>query len=142
MSKSGVIHKAVDVLSKIPSFVVLDAITIEAIAQGALQRSYDVGQVVFIEGEPCAGLYVVQEGWLKSVKISITGREQIIYFIGPGETINEVGLFADGINPATAEALEPAKVWILQRDALLRLMDEHPPWPASSLRTWRSASFI
>ena len=127
MLRSDSTRKADEVLAATPSFAGLDADTLEAIARFANPRNYDAGQVVFIEGEPCAGLYVIQEGWLKSVKISISGREQIINFVGPGETLNEVGVIADGINPATAEALEPAKVWIIQRDALLRLMDEHPP---------------
>jgi CRP-like cAMP-binding protein len=127
MLRSDITHKAVEVLSTIPSFAGLDATTLEAIARVAIRRSYDAGQIVFLEGEPCAGLYVVQEGWLKSVKISMTGREQVIRFVGPGEEFNEIGVFAGGLNQATVEALEPAKVWIVQRDPLIRLMDEHPP---------------
>ena len=127
MLRSDITHKAVEILSAIPSFAGLDATTLEAIARAAIRRSYDAGQVVFLEEEPCAGLYVVQEGWLKAVKISMTGREQVIRFVGPGEAFNEIGVFAGGLNQATVEALEPAKVWIVQRDPLLRLMDEHPP---------------
>ena len=115
------------VLSAVPDFAGLDPATMEAIAGAAIRRSYDAGQVVLLEGEPCAGLYVVQEGWLKSVKISMAGREQVVRFVGPGEAFNEIGVFAGGLNQATVEALEPAKVWIVRRDPLLRLMDEHPP---------------
>jgi CRP/FNR family transcriptional regulator len=120
-------HDAVESLAAIPAFAGLDASLLEAIAQATILRSFDAGQVVFLEGERCVGLYVVQEGWLKAVKISMTGRQQVIRFVGPGEAFNEIGVFAGGLNQATVEALEPAKVWILQRDPLLRLMDEHPP---------------
>jgi CRP-like cAMP-binding protein len=54
-----------------PPFAGLDATTLEAIARAAVRRSFDAGQVVFLEGEACAGLYVVQEGWLKALKISL-----------------------------------------------------------------------
>ena len=37
------------------------------------------------------------------------------------------GVLAGGLNQATVETLEPAKVWIVDRDTLLLLMDEHPP---------------
>ena len=127
MVRSDNLHRAVAALSAIPSFAGLDANTLEAIARAAVRRSFDAGQIVFLEGEPCAGLYVVQEGWLKALKISMTGREQVIRFVGPGEGFNEIGVFAGGLNQATVEALEPAKVWIVHRDPLLRLMDEHPP---------------
>jgi CRP-like cAMP-binding protein len=76
-----------------------------------------------LEGDPCAGLYVVQEGWLKSVKVSPAGREQVVRFIGPGETFNEVGLLADTPNQVTVIALEAATVWLIRRDALVRLLE-------------------
>jgi CRP-like cAMP-binding protein len=76
-----------------------------------------------LEGDPCAGLYVVQEGWLKSVKVSPAGREQVVRFIGPGETFNEVGLLADTPNQVTVIALEAATVWLIRRDVLVRLLE-------------------
>lgn len=39
--------------------------------------------MVFLEGEPCAGLCIVQQGWLKAVKISPAGREQVLRVMGP-----------------------------------------------------------
>ena len=118
--------KAVEILSSIPYFARLDPPTLESISHAAIRRSYDAGQVVFLEGEPNSGLYAVQEGWLRAVKISPTGREQVIRFVGPGEMFNEIGVFAGGLNQVTVEALEAAVVWIIPRETLLGLMDTHP----------------
>ena len=118
--------KALQVLSSIPYFAQLDPATLEAVTRAAIQRSFDAGQVVFLEGEPCSGLYVVQEGWLRSVKISPTGREQVIRFVGPEEMFNEIGVFAGGVNQVTVEALEATVLWIIPRETLLGLMDTHP----------------
>lgn len=118
--------KALQVLSSIPYFAQLDPATLEAVTRAAIQRSFDAGQVVFLEGEPCSGLYVVQEGWLRSVKISPTGREQVIRFVGPEEMFNEIGVFAGGVNQVTVEALEATALWIIPRETLLGLMDTHP----------------
>lgn len=126
MSKTRINQEASRVLADIPSFEGLDNLTLEAISQAAIQRKFDADQVVFLEGEPCTGLYVVQEGWLKSVKISPTGREQVIRFVGPGEVFNEIGLFAGRTNLVTVEAMEPVTLWVVRRDALLKLIDEHP----------------
>jgi CRP/FNR family transcriptional regulator len=118
--------KTSEVLSSIPYFAQLDVHTLESISQAALRRTFDAGQVVFLEGEPNSGLYAVQEGWLRSVKISTAGREQVIRFVGPGEMFNEIGVFAGGLNQVTVEALEPSVVWIIPRETLLSLMDKHP----------------
>lgn len=110
-------------LADSPYFQGVSENALEELDRIAIQRKYDAGQVVFIEGEPCAGLYVVQEGWLKSVKISPKGREQVIRFVGPGESFNEIGVFAGGVNQVTVEALEASTVWVLPREQVLRLIN-------------------
>ena len=111
----------------VPSFAALEPSILEALTQIAIGRSFDVGQVIFWEGEPCVGYYIVQEGWLKSAKISSSGREQIIRFLGPGQEFNEVGLLVDRLNHTTVETLEPTKLWIFQPDPMIRLMEKYPP---------------
>lgn len=113
-------------LTGLPLFARLDRPAALALARAALLRSYDAGEILFLEGEPCAGLYIVQVGWLKSVKISNSGREQTIRYVGPGEAFNEIGVFAGGLNFVTVETLEPAKVWIIPRQVLLQLVAQHP----------------
>ncbi|MGE5223646.1 MAG: Crp/Fnr family transcriptional regulator [Omnitrophica WOR_2 bacterium] len=125
METSGV-NQAINFLASLPSFAGLDQPALNALAQAAILRSYAADEIVFLEGEPCAGLYIVQEGWLKSVKISTSGREQTIRFVGPGEAFNETAVFAGGNNLVTVETLEPAKIWMIPRKALLLLVDQHP----------------
>jgi CRP/FNR family transcriptional regulator len=103
------------------------------LARQALWREYAAGEVVFLEGETSSGLYVLQRGWLKVLKASPEGREQVLRFIGPGETFNEVGLFARRPNPASAIALEEAGVWLLRRDSILRLVRERPDFAERAL---------
>jgi CRP/FNR family cyclic AMP-dependent transcriptional regulator len=126
MSRHDDIRKATDVLLAAPYFVGLDAATLKAVAQATIRRDYEAGQVVFLEGEPCTGLYVIQDGWLKAVKISPAGREQILQVVGPGEVFNAIGVFVESPNPATVVALEPATVWIVRRETMLQLLDEYP----------------
>jgi len=104
----------------------LEMTILEEVAQAALWRVYRPGAPVFWEGEQSAGLYYLRSGWLKVVKSSIDGREQVLRFLGPGETFNEVGVLADRSNPATAIALEDATLWLIERAALRRLLLAHP----------------
>ncbi len=113
-------------LSVVPYFAALDKSLLQTVARSAVRKEYDANQVVFVEGEECPGLQVVQSGWLKAVKTSAQGREQVIRTIGPGEYFNELAIFADAKNVATVIALEPSIVWVVRCMTMHHLLDDHP----------------
>ncbi len=116
----------VQILRTIPLFSGLDASSLQELGQLSRWREYDAGEIVVLEGDAHSALYYLQYGWLKVVKTSAAGREQILSFLEPGETFNEIGVFAKQTNPATAIALEPAGVWLIPRTTLLGLLQENP----------------
>lgn len=126
MTHAEPVQDVVAVLTNVPYFAELDSDTVEAIARTAVRRAYDTDQIVFLEGEPCAGLYVVQEGWLKAIKLSPEGREQILTFLGPGEDFNALSVFVGRPNPATVITLEPTTLWLVPRETMLELLAERP----------------
>jgi CRP-like cAMP-binding protein len=113
-------------ITNISLFAELDQSSLHELAKASRWREYETGEIVVLEGEAQPGLYYLQSGWLKVVKVSPTGREQILRFLEPGDTFNEIGVFTNHPNPATAVALEPAGVWLIPRAALLRLLQERP----------------
>lgn len=92
----------------------------------AIWREYAAGEVVVMEGDPDAGFYYVQYGWLKAIKLSQSGREQVLRFIEAGESFNEVGVFANRPIPATVVTLEPAGVWKIRQESLRQFLREQP----------------
>lgn len=116
----------IEQLRALPLFMELDEQTLASLARGAVWRDYAAGEVVFLEGQASSGLHYLASGWLKVVKSSLEGREQVLRFLGPGETFNEIGAFANRPNPATAIALEAAGVWLLPREVVTRLLREQP----------------
>jgi CRP/FNR family transcriptional regulator len=128
-------ERAAETLSAVSYFAELDDGALQAVARAALRRDYRPDQTAFVEGEPCTGLYVIEDGWLKAVKMSVEGREQVLRFVGPGEVVNEVGVFADTRNPATVIALEPATVWLIHRQSILRLLQEEPGFASSVVKS-------
>lgn len=113
-------------LRALPFLAGLPEAALAVLAQAAGWRDYAAGETVFWEGDTAPGLYYLAHGWLKAVKTSPEGREQVLRFLGPGETFNEIGAFANLPNPATALALEAAGVWLLPRAALAHLTREQP----------------
>lgn len=126
MSHNSALNQTIEILTRVPYFGGLDPEILTAIAQVAEHQAYDRDQVVFMEGDPGAGLYIVEHGWFKVVKISLDGREQAIHFLGPGEAFNAMSVFTETPNPATVIALEPSTALLVRRDAMIRLLDAHP----------------
>ncbi len=107
-------------------FEELDTPTLDKFAQGAIWREYAAGETIFWEGDVSPGLYYLQSGWVKVIKSSPAGREQVLRYLEAGDMFNEVAAFSNRPNPATAVALEPAGVWLLRRKSLMQLLRERP----------------
>ncbi len=69
----------------------------------------------------------MESGWLKAIKTGLDGREQVLHTLSPGDVFNAISVFTDAPNQATVTALETSRVWLVRREVLLRMMDEHPP---------------
>ncbi|KAA3658795.1 MAG: Crp/Fnr family transcriptional regulator [Chloroflexi bacterium] len=107
-------------------FARLDAKTKQRLVQTARWREVQTGEVLMLEGEQMPGLYVLQYGWVKVVKSSVSGREQVLRYFEPGEMFNEIGILTDKPNPATVIALEPAGLWLISRQAMRDLLQSEP----------------
>ncbi|MCB0115072.1 MAG: Crp/Fnr family transcriptional regulator [Caldilineaceae bacterium] len=113
-------------LQHIPLFASLPEPLLAELAQRAVKRHYTAGELIFLEGSQAEGYFYLAEGWIKVVKVSADGREQVLRFLGPGETFNEMGVFAQRPNPATAIALEPVTLWVIPRQALQAILATQP----------------
>lgn len=109
-----------------PFFQHLRAAALEEIARCVRTRSYSRGELILLEGEDCPGVYLVQKGFVKILRSSEEGRTQTLAILGPGHPFNEVPAVDGGPNPASAEALTDAVVYVISRADFLRIMERHP----------------
>lgn len=109
-----------------PFFADLDEQTYDALLARGQIRHYDKNETLFIEGEPCKGLFLVQVGVVKIYKISDSGREQILALQRPGDSVAELPLFDNGPYPAYAAALEPSDVLFIPRADFQALLAQRP----------------
>jgi len=89
-------------------------------------RSFERGEILFWEGDACAGLHIIEEGSVKLYRVSPQGRQYIIRVLQEGDTCNEVPAFDGGTNPVNVETLEKSKVWMIEADPLRALVKSHP----------------
>jgi len=87
---------------------------------------YERGNVLFWEGDPCAGLHIIEHGSVKLYRISPLGRQYIIAVLTEGATCNEVPAFDGGTNPVNVEALEISRVWVIKPQVLRELVLSNP----------------
>ncbi len=116
----------VALLQRVPYFAALPEEVLAALVARAVERCYDRGQTIFLEGEACAGLYVVAWGEVKIFKMSPQGREQILHRLVPGDTFNDVAVLDGGPNPASAAAISEAGLCMIARADIRRLAQAYP----------------
>ena len=84
------------------------------------------GEVIILEGDPPTTFYVIHRGWVKGVKLTSEGREQILNVLGPGQPTNFPAIFADEPSWATLIALETCELWAIKQSTLLTLLEHYP----------------
>ena len=116
----------VNALQQIDYFKSLGIAVHDTLASGVSLRGYDRGEIIFWEGDPCAGLHIIRRGSVKLFKLSPQGRELIINTNEEGTSFNEVPVFDDGKNPVNAAALEISEVWVVDATVIRRKMEKNP----------------
>lgn len=113
-------------LARAPLFSGLAENEMAFIARRAIARHYSPGELLFQEGDPCQGLYIVESGSVRIFKTSPAGREQVLALEGPGGSIAELPVFDDGKYPASASAAEDSRVVFVSKQDFRALCLEHP----------------
>lgn len=113
-------------LQAVPYFRMLADHALDNVAGEVITRRYQAGELIFLEGEPDAGLHLVAEGLCKVYRLSEAGREQVLATLGPGDSCNEVPVVDGGPNPANLAAVEDSLIWVISGEALTRLRRQHP----------------
>jgi len=97
----------VELLKSIPYFSGLSSAELDSVRQRIFEKTVERGEVILLEGEPAEALFFVASGAVKVFKTSAEGKEQILNIVRPGESFNDVPIFDDGPNPASAQAMGP-----------------------------------
>jgi len=113
-------------LRQIPLFAALGPADLTSVAAMVVERRYERGDIILLEGEMGGALHYVQSGLVKVFKTSASGKEQVLRLIAPGYTFNDVPALDGGPNPASAAALEPSIVYVIGRAELRKLIASKP----------------
>lgn len=119
-------HEPARVVARQPLFASLTPEECEGLVRRSVCRGVRRGEVLFREGAPCRGLYLVVEGAVRTYRANRTGQEQVFGVIGPGESLGEVSMFDGGPYLASARVIEDGRVLFLPLGEVQALYRAHP----------------
>lgn len=98
----------------------------EQLRQASRTVRYRMGQLLFHEGEPGFGLYLICAGKVKLTKRTPAGKRLILQLRGPGDVLGAENAFGGDAYIADAQALEDVSLHFIEKSAFLAMM-EHAP---------------
>lgn len=121
-------------LAKVGMFTGLSETELTFLAQRAVPRKFSAGEIVFSEGDPCTGMYVVEAGHIRIFKTSTGGREQVLSIDGPGSSVAELPVFDGGSYPASVSAVQDSTLLFISKQDFQSLCLTHPQVALKVLR--------
>ena len=114
-------------LTTLPNFRGVNATTIEKIASRCRPMSREPGESLFVEGDPCRGLYILAAGRVKCYRANLEGREQILRILEhPGDIFCTTAAFSTGAHIVTAKAMTKTRLHVIDVETISRIALEEP----------------
>jgi CRP/FNR family transcriptional regulator len=113
-------------LVRIPLFSGLTEAESDALAQRAVERKYAPDDMLFWEGDPCAGIFLIVQGSVKIFKTSPGGREMMLALESAPSTVAELPLFDGGAYPASVRAVEPVTALFINKADFQQVCRQYP----------------
>lgn len=110
-------------LREIPLFDELSSSELSAVESILHRREYDPGEVLFRQGNPGVGMYIIQEG---TIEIVYKPTDTTLAELSDGDFFGELALLNETPRSATAVARTESVLYGLFRPDLLGLVERDP----------------
>lgn len=119
-------HDIVDLLAHIRVGKGVPPSVLEAISAAGRIRHFPSGSIVFHEGEPCAGVFVLLAGEIRMYKGTSREREQTMAVVNPVVMLNAVAAAEEAPNPMSAVAVQDCVLWHMSCESFHKLKRNYP----------------
>jgi CRP/FNR family transcriptional regulator, cyclic AMP receptor protein len=113
-------RKRAAVKRKTSNFDVEDFLNSAGVARTIMD--FDRKKTLFSQGDPCKNMMYIQKGAVKISVVSQTGKEAVVGMLGPGDFIGEGGLAGQPLRMATATAVTPVTVMMMNNTEMFRVL--------------------
>jgi CRP/FNR family transcriptional regulator len=115
-----------ELLAQIALFAGLSEAEIQVLAQRAVERQFAQNEVLFWEGEACAGIFLIIQGSVKIFRVSPGGREMMLALETAPASVAELPLFDGGPYPASVRAVEPVVALFVNKNDFQQVCRQYP----------------
>ncbi|MBA2778020.1 Crp/Fnr family transcriptional regulator [Billgrantia kenyensis] len=123
--KSPLSREALQAVRQVPLFAGLEDETLALLTDGAQERNYRRGSLLFSVGEPADRFYVVLDGWVKLFRESPDGNECMVGLFTRGESFAEAAMFDRLGYPVNAAVAEDARLLVFTADHFLTTLEQN-----------------
>src|ERR1700745_3708461 len=75
-------------------------------------------ETLFAQGDPAKNVVYIQKGGVKLTVVNESGKEAVVSILGPGDFFGEGCLAGQSICMATAAAIAPTSVLVIEKDEM------------------------
>lgn len=90
-----------------------------------ITHKHPKGAILFMEGQPSTGVYILCKGKVKLSTCSRDGKIIILHIAEPGEILGLSSSVTDSLHISTAEAMQPCQVNFIRNEDFLRFLREN-----------------
>ena len=109
-----------------PLFAALSESELQGLAQRAVEKRFAADDVLFWEGEPCIGIFLIIQGSVKIFRTSPGGREVMLSIEAAPATVAELPLFDGGAYPASVRAIEQVVALFINKSDFQQFCRQNP----------------
>jgi CRP/FNR family transcriptional regulator len=118
--------ETIALLHRVPAFSALGDDELRHVAEVAVPRRFEAGEVVFREGDESNTCYIVRSGRARAIREHTDGRSITLATFGPGDIFGELAMFDNERRSATVEAVESTEAIAILGGDMRRLLRQHP----------------
>jgi len=119
-------QEEINFLRNVPIFAELEEKDLLRVVKLGTSQKYKKGNIVVLEQESGAALFVIITGKVKVVRMDEDGREVILSMFGPGEFFGEMSLLDGLARSASVVATVKSELFMIHRRDFLELLNEFP----------------
>lgn len=117
----------VSILRRVPYFGAVDQAALTVLAGQCRPRLCSAGEIIFMEGEPCLDLCILESERVMFYRLNVEGREQVLkVFEHPGDTFCIPSAFSEGRHIVSVKAATETRLQLLGVVRVNHLIREHP----------------
>lgn len=116
----------VESLSQVEHFKRFSNADLQIIVNAGQTRAFPAAAIIYHEGEPSAGMFVLLAGHVHLSKLGLQGQQALLAEIDPVIMFNEVSVLDGGSNLTTAIALQDCATWNIDYANFQSILQRYP----------------